>query len=70
MSKKFNRNILYCKLILFDSSNTSLAYLIETFCIVNSFCSTYNNSRMRDLIETFCIVNLFGRISGKPNNYI
>ena len=56
-SKKFNRNILYCKFLPQNYWTLVTLNLIGTFCIVNRnqiliYLYNYNN-----LIGTFCIVN-------------
>ena len=59
---KFNRNILYCKLIYLLSYFSQYSYLIGTFCIVNLLPAVVNDSGISDLIGTFCIVNKGSRI--------
>ena len=55
---RFNRNILYCKLLYSSKAQNKNINLIETFCILNAEYEKSIKGRFEYLIETFCIVNV------------
>ena len=54
---RFNRNILYCKLLIPSALEREILNLIGTFCIVNVLKTFFTPLDYLYLIGTFCIVN-------------